>query len=181
MRVLSRPINQMLAHYSAVVVGSGYGGAIAADRIARAGRDVCVLERGKELHPGEYPNSALSAFREMQVHTPTADHGSAVGMFDFHVGRDITALVGCGLGGTSLINANVALEPGDTIFSDDRWPVALRGQPEVLRPFMQAAREMLGSNPYPRTWTDLPKLHALQRAAASLGREVRRPDINVTF
>ena len=86
MEILSRPIDKMLDHYSVVVVGSGYGGAIAAARIARAGRDVCVLERGKELHPGEYPNSALSALREMQVHTPKADYGPAAGMFDFHVG-----------------------------------------------------------------------------------------------
>jgi cholesterol oxidase len=60
MQMLSRPVDQIQGHYSAVVVGSGYGGAIAAARIARAGRDVCVLERGKELHPGEYPNTALS-------------------------------------------------------------------------------------------------------------------------
>ncbi|MGH3251359.1 MAG: GMC family oxidoreductase, partial [Trebonia sp.] len=171
----------MLGHYSVVVVGSGYGGAIAAARIARAGRDVCVLERGKELHPGEYPNSGLSALREIQVHTPKGDHGPAAGMFDFHVGPDITVVTGCGLGGTSLINGNVAIEPGDSIFSDDRWPRPLRNRPEVLKPFMQAARDMLGSNPYPRTWPDLPKLQALERVAAGLGREVSRPDINVTF
>jgi cholesterol oxidase len=99
----------MLDHYSVVVIGSGYGGAIAAARIARAGRDVCILERGKELHPGEYPNSGLSALRETQIHTPEGDHGPAAGMFDFHVSRDITVLAGCGLGGTSLINGNVAL------------------------------------------------------------------------
>ncbi len=150
MKMLSRPVDQMQDHYSAVVVGSGYGGAIAADRIARAGRDVCVLERGKELHPGEYPNTALSAAREIQVHTPKADHGSAAGLFDFHVGPDVTVLSGCGLGGTSLINANVALEPSDAIFSDDRWPTLLRHHPEVLRPFMRAAKGMLGSNPYPQ-------------------------------
>jgi cholesterol oxidase len=171
----------MLDRYSVVVVGSGYGGAIAAARIARAGRDVCILERGKELHPGEYPNSGLSALREFQVHTPKGDYGPAAGMFDFHVGGDITVLAGCGLGGTSLINGNVALEPGDSIFSDDRWPQPLRNRPEVLRPFMQAARDMLGSNPYPPTWPDLPKLAALGRVAAALGHEVSRPDINVTF
>lgn len=181
MEILSRPIDRMLDHYSVVVVGSGYGGAITAARIARAGRDVCILERGKELHPGEYPNSGLSALQEIQVHTPKGDHGPAAGMFDFHVDHDITVVVGCGLGGTSLINGNVALAPGDSIFSDDRWPQPLRNHPEVLRPFMQAAREMLGSNPYPRTWPDLPKLETLARVAASLGREVIRPDINVTF
>src|SRR6202451_45737 len=117
MRMLSRPVDQIQAHYSAVVIGSGYGGAIVAARLARAGRDVCVLERGKELHPGEYPNTALSALREMQVHTPKADHGSATAMFDFTIGPDVTVLTGCGLGGTSLINANVALEPGDAVFA----------------------------------------------------------------
>jgi cholesterol oxidase len=171
----------MLDHYSVVVVGSGYGGAIAANRIARAGRDVCILERGKELHPGEYPNSGLSALRELQVHGPKGDYGPPAGMFDFHVGRDITVLAGCGLGGTSLINGNVALAPGDSVFSDDRWPRPLRNRPEVLRPFMQAARDMLGSNPYPLTWPDLPKLQALTRMAEGLGHEVSRPDINVTF
>lgn len=181
MQMLSRPVDQIQAHYSAVVIGSGYGGAIAAARIARAGRDVCVLERGKELHPGEYPNTALSAAREIQVHTAKADHGSPVGLFDFTVGPDVTVLTGCGLGGTSLINASVALEPSDAVFADDRWPAALRGRPQALRPFMQTAREMLGSTPYPRSWPDLPKLQALERAAAGLGRTVALPDLNVTF
>lgn len=181
MKRLSRPTDRMLDHYSAVVIGSGYGGAIVAARIARAGRDVCVLERGKELHPGEYPNSALKGLRETQVHTPTAHYGSATAMFDFHAGYGITVLAGCGLGGTSLINANVALEPSDQIFSgDDRWPAQLR-DPQELKPFMQMAKRMLGSNPYPPTWPKLPKLEALGRAAAGLEREVARPDINVTF
>jgi cholesterol oxidase len=157
MEILSRPIGSMLDHYSVVVVGSGYGGAITAARIARAGQDVCVLERGKELHPGEYPNSALSALNEIQVHTAKEDYGPAAGMFDFHVGRDITVVAGCGLGGTSLINGSVALEPGDPVFTDQRWPQPLRDQPEVLRPFMRAAKDMLGSNPYPANWPELPK------------------------
>jgi cholesterol oxidase len=181
MEILSLPLDRILGHYSVVVVGSGYGGAIAAARIARAGRDVCLLERGKEMHAGEYPNSALSALREVQVHTPKDDYGAAAGLFDFHVGPDITVVTGCGLGGTSLINGNVALEPGDVVFADERWPRELRGRPEVLKPFMQAAKGMLGSNPYPASWPDLPKLQALGRVAQSLGHEVSRPDINVTF
>src|SRR6185437_5972365 len=181
MEILSRPIDKMLDHYSVVVVGSGYNGAIAAARIARAGRDVCLLERGKELHPGEYPNSPLSALREMQIHTPKADYGHAAGMFDFHVGPDITVVSGCGLGGTSLINGNVALEPGDVVFSDARWPAPLRGNPAALKPFTQAAMAMLGSTPYPADWPRLPKLDALGRVADALGATLTRPSINVTF
>jgi cholesterol oxidase len=57
----------MRAHYDVVVVGSGYGGSIAASRLARAGRSVCLLERGRELQPGEYPDNAAEALREFQV------------------------------------------------------------------------------------------------------------------
>jgi cholesterol oxidase len=180
MKRLSSPTDQMLDHYSVVVVGSGYGGAITAARIARAGRDVCVLERGKELHPGEYPDSALKGLRQTQVHTPTAHYGSATALFDVHASPDISVLVGCGLGGTSLINANVALEPSDSIFLDDRWPVPLR-QAGALKHFTDLAKGMLGSNPYPQDWPKLPKLEALGRAADGLGRDVIRPNINVSF
>src|ERR1700733_6434246 len=123
MEILSRPIDTMLERYSVVVVGSGYGGGITAPRGARAGQKVCGLEGGEGLHPGEYPNSGPSALREIQLHTPKGDHGAAAGMFDFHVGRDITVVSGCGLGGTSLINGRVGLEPGDFIFSEDDSPL----------------------------------------------------------
>ena len=50
---LSSPLDRMKPHYTVVVVGSGYGGAIAASRLSRAGQDVCILERGREIRPGE--------------------------------------------------------------------------------------------------------------------------------
>ena len=54
---LSTPIDQIKSHYTVVIVGSGYGGGIAASRLARAKAadnseiTVCVLERGKEFQP----------------------------------------------------------------------------------------------------------------------------------
>ena len=50
--------------------------------------------------------------------------GRRTSLFDVRMNRDLTVLVGCGLGGTSLINASVILEPKD--FSDPRWPAELR-------------------------------------------------------
>ncbi len=56
MRRLSRSIADMKIHYDAVVVGSGYGGGVAASRLARMGRRVAVLERGREFAIGDFPD-----------------------------------------------------------------------------------------------------------------------------
>lgn len=60
--------------YDVVVVGSGYGGSIAASRCARAGQSVCVLERGKEWLPGEFPETFLKASEEVQMHAGGKEH-----------------------------------------------------------------------------------------------------------
>ena len=73
---LSSPIEDLKTHYAVVVIGSGYGGAIAASRLARAGRHVCVLERGMEFQPGEYPNTLAEVLAQAQVDTPDLFLGS---------------------------------------------------------------------------------------------------------
>lgn len=50
-----------------VVIGSGYGGSIAVSRAARAGLKVCLLEKGKEWRPGDFPETELSAVGELQM------------------------------------------------------------------------------------------------------------------
>jgi NADPH-dependent 2,4-dienoyl-CoA reductase/sulfur reductase-like enzyme len=47
---LSSDFSTLKSHYEIVVIGSGYGGGIMASRLARAGRQVCMLERGKGKH-----------------------------------------------------------------------------------------------------------------------------------
>lgn len=182
MERLSSPLADMRPHYDAVVVGSGYGGGIAACRLARAGRRVCVLERGSELHPGEYPDTLTRAVRQSQARIGPNHVGPHSALFDFHLGEDISVLVGCGLGGTSLINANVALEADPRVFDDERWPVPLRGGTDaLLQQGYRDARTMLGSTPYPDDSPSLGKLDALARSASALGRTVVRPPLNVTF
>src|SRR5690242_3900957 len=126
MHRLSSPLKSIKPRYDVVVIGSGYGGAITASRLSRAGMAVCVLERGKERHPGEYPNNPLEATREVQLDLPEGHHGSPTGLFDVRVNKDISVLIGCGLGGTSLINASVAIRPDPRIFEDPRWPEVFR-------------------------------------------------------
>ena len=179
---LSSPIGHIKDRYDVVVVGSGYGGAIAASRLARAGRQVCLLERGKEMRPGEYPNSLPSALSEMQVDLPAGHIGSRTGLYDFRVNGDINVFAGCGLGGTSLVNANVALRPDARVFEDQRWPQGLRDDVGTeLEEGYRRAEEMLKPTPYPDDFPPLAKLGALERSAAHLGARFYRPPISVTF
>ena len=54
---LARDLDRLKPHYDVVIVGSGYGGGISASRLARAGKSVAVLERGREWQTGELGQS----------------------------------------------------------------------------------------------------------------------------
>ena len=182
MNRLSFPIERMQSHYTAIVIGSGYGGAIAASRLARAGQQVCVLERGKEFQPGEYPDTEAEALCEMQAHTTEGHIGPRTGLYDFHLGPDINVFVGCGLGGTSLVNANVSLRAEPRIFDDPRWPQSLRADLTTLvEDGYRRAEDMLKPSPYPNEFPTLPKLKAQEKSAAAMGQPFSRPPLNVTF
>lgn len=191
---LSSPIATLKPHYDVVVVGSGYGGAVAASRLARArlknGRKltVCVLERGRELQPGDYPDTPARAFAETQVDAPTHHFRSRTALYDFRLNEDINVLVGCGLGGTSLINANVAIEPPDHLFQGPPWPTGLRTDMKRLKEGFGRAEQMLAPERYPyySPYPPLRKLQALERAAQLLRRQnmparFERPPLTVSF
>lgn len=184
MRRLSQPVERLKDHYEIVIIGSGYGGSIAASRLARAQREVCLLERGREFQPGEYPRTQFEGLREIQYNTPLGHLGSRLGLFELHLNEDMNALVGCGLGGTSLINANVSLRPEPRLWDEPVWPRALLEDREArLEDGYRRAFEMLGATPLPADFPQLPKLDALQKSAAALGMAAKfsRPPINVTF
>ena len=194
---LSLPIASIQPHYDVIVVGSGYGGGIAASRMSRAGQKVCVLERGKEFQPGEYPNTEIEALGETQTHLPDGSHlGDRTGLYDLHCNQDISVVVGCGLGGTSQLNANVSLEAEPRVFGDPRWPAELvKDLPTLVQKGYDLAREMLKPTPYPvgekhpdpnvGTWPALPKLTALEASSKVVLSDhtgtFYRPPINVTF
>lgn len=179
MRRLSRLAGDLQAHYDVIVAGSGYGGGVAASRLARCGLKVCVLERGKEFLTGEFPDRLTEAHREFQITRGGAHFGARHGLYDLHLGSDIHVFVGCGLGGTSLINANVSLPPDPRVFNDPVWPKELINDPD-LREGMARAKRMLRPAPYPQE-RQLHKLAALEKAGIALGRPATRPPINVTF
>jgi len=165
-----------------VVIGSGYGGGIAASRLARTGQKVIVLERGKEWRAGDFPTGPLEAAAQLQVDGPAGRLGARTGLYDLRSNAQVDVVVGCGLGGTSLINASVSLEPATEVFDDPRWPQAIRNDLTTLVADGYArARAMLAPATYPTDAPALPKLAALARSADALDRPFARAPINVAF
>ncbi len=175
---------ELREQYDVVIVGSGYGGAVLASRLARAGRRVCVLERGREVRPGEFPSSAAGFARGSQVEHPRGQLGDRSALFRFVLDDDCGAVMGCGLGGTSLINAGVALRPDPSVFEDERWPAGLRAdRGGLLRESFERAEAMLRPTPYPQEGPRLPKLDALEASsrAMGLGDAFSRPPLTIAF
>ena len=103
--------------WDVVIVGSGYGGSTAAAAFAglknRAGNllQVCVLERGQEYLPEDFPQRFSDLPKHVGMAIGQASPGGGEALLDFRVGNDVCALVANGVGGGSLINAGVLVEP----------------------------------------------------------------------
>ncbi|HAQ20765.1 MAG TPA: GMC family oxidoreductase [Prolixibacteraceae bacterium] len=184
MKRLSKSITAIKSHYPFVIIGSGYGGSIAASRLSRAGFQVCLLEKGKEFQPGEYPWDLDDAAKEMQISNDKKHIGSKTGLYEFYMGKEMTVFKGCGLGGTSNVNANVSIEPEPRVFDDLRWPTAIRNNMQSLKDGFEKARKMLKPTPYPEGKSGYPlleKTKGMKTSAAAMKEEFRYLDINVNF
>lgn len=183
MKKLSKPLSDLKSHYDFIVIGSGYGGSIAASRMSRLGKSVCLFEKGKEFLPGQFPATLKDATGEMSVST-AKEKKERNGLYDFTIGEGISVLKGCGLGGTSLINANVSISPDPRVMDQTEWPSAIRSDLPSFYEGLEKAWKMLKPNPYPKTkngYPALPKTQAMRKSAERMAEEFRLLDINVTF
>src|SRR5437588_839257 len=109
-------------HFDAVVVGSGFGGSVMAYRLSKGGKHVCLFERGKPYPPGSFARSP----REMANNFWDPSEGGH-GLFQAWAFSGIESVVSAGLGGGSLIYANVLIR------KDAKWFVnedPASGQPQ---------------------------------------------------
>src|SRR5579863_2553239 len=169
--MLAKDWNQRQKSYDVAVIGSGYGGAITAARISGAGlkKSVCILERGKEWPVGTFPDNLLAA--TAAAYNPLTN---PLGLYDFLLYKDIAVIKGSGLGGTSLVNANVAILPDEEVFQESAWPRTITR--DALLPFYDKARQVLAPNPHPRA-LELLKVQALERRAEELGYQAQALNI----
>jgi cholesterol oxidase len=176
---LSRSLEYVRDRYDVIVVGSGYGGGVAASRLSRAGKSVAVLERGREVLTGSFPSRFSDLKNEMQVTGKRLRTGPTSALFDVRLGEDMHVLVGCGLGGGSLINAGVALRPDARVFADERWPGQIT-QDGLLDEGFRRAKLWLNPQSDPRAG-GFTKYRTLEAAGAALGYDIVAPAITVSF
>jgi cholesterol oxidase len=176
---LSRSLDHIKESYDVIVVGSGYGGGVAASRLARAGKRVCVLERGREVLTGQFPARFPDLKNELQVTGKRVGTGTSSALYDVRLGEDMHVLVGCGLGGGSLVNAGVALKPDARVFADEVWPGQIAQDGLLEEGFRRAAR-WLNPQSDPRA-AEMSKFKALAAASGVMGRAPIAPKITVNF
>jgi cholesterol oxidase len=151
--------------YDVVVIGSGFGGSVAALRLAEKGYSVLVLEAGRRFTDDEFPETSwrlrrflwaprlgwyglqritlLRAERRRQTAaTGQPDNGSA--------GASVLVLSGAGVGGGSLVYANTLYEPMPAFYDDPQWRHITDWRAE-LAPYYDLAGRMLGVTTYPHT------------------------------
>lgn len=194
------------------IVGSGYGGSMAAYELsgceapnedappsakqpkgAKATRrrplKVVLFERGNEFQPDDFPAGFGDIPRELRL--SRQKHGSVIGaqgLYDLRLGDDVQVLQGNGLGGGSLINAGVLLEPdAPTDGASGAWPQTLREL--ASQGHFRAVRRLLGAeqrddrgwfpNHIGRLPFDLPKTRVLDMLSPAAPAD--RPPITVAL
>ena len=148
-----------------VVVGSGFGGSVAAMRLAQKGYRVAVLEAGKRWRHTDFPRTNWNAFKYFW-----APKLRCFGIQNITLLKGVMVLHGAGVGGGSLVYANTLMRPHDEVFADPSWGDAVAWRSE-LEPHFATARRMLGVTTNP----------ALEEGEETLRRVSTRMGAGATF
>ncbi len=146
--------------YDVIVVGSGFGGSVAALRLTEKGYRVAVLEAGRRFTPQELPSNSWDLKNFLWA--------PALGLYGIqriHLLANVLVLGGAGVGGGSLNYANTLYVPPRAFFEDRQWQHITDWQ-EELTPFYGQAQRMLGVRTNP---TITPSDVHLKAAAEKMG------------
>ncbi|ADB32959.1 GMC oxidoreductase [Kribbella flavida DSM 17836] len=162
--------------YDAVVVGTGFGGAVAAARLAQADLRVAVLERGRRWPRGSFPRNDADLKDGWLWRFGR-------GLYDVRWLDQMISVQAAGWGGGSLVYANVFARPPADVF-DDHWPSSYTR--DTLAPYYDLAAHMLEVRPVtpdPATGHYPSRTAAMQLAVDGMGRPAGtvRPNLAVRF
>jgi len=146
--------------YDVVVVGSGFGGSVAALRLTEKGYRVAVVEAGRRFADDEFAKTSWDLRRYLW-----APQFGCYGVQRIHLLRNVMVLAGSGVGGGSLVYANTLYRPLKPFFADRQWAHITDWEAE-LSPFYDQASRMLGvvTNP-----TTTPADVVMQQVARDMG------------
>ncbi|MDX6224998.1 MAG: cholesterol oxidase [Frankiales bacterium] len=147
--------------YDVLVVGSGFGGSVAALRLTEKGYRVGVVEAGRRWTAETLPKTSWDISKFLW-----APRLGLKGIQRITLLKDVLVLSGAGVGGGSLVYANTLYEPPPTFFDDVQWRDITDWHDE-LSPYYEQAKRMLGVTTYPgETAADL----AMKRVAERFGK-----------
>lgn len=149
--------------YDFIVIGSGFGGSVAALRLAEKGYSVCVIESGKRWRAKDFPRTNWIFWKFLW-----APALRCFGIQRIQPLNDVLVLAGSGVGGGSLVYANTLYLPPDVFFEDPQWKGLVPDWKIELASHYETARRMLGAVKNPRFW---PTDEMLQDYAREIGRE----------
>ncbi len=124
--------------YDVLVVGSGFGGSVAALRLTEKGYRVGVLEAGARFEDQDFADTSFDVSRYL-----FAPQVGCYGIQRIDSLKDCLILSGAGVGGGSLVYANTLYEPLDAFYQDPQWRDITDWKAE-LAPFYDQAKRMLG-------------------------------------
>lgn len=153
-------LNPVPEHWDVVVVGSGFGGSVAALRLSEKGYRVLVVESGRRFADEELPKTSWRL--------PKFLWAPAVGMFGIQrlaLLNDVLVLSGAGVGGGSLVYGNTLYEPLDDFYEDPQWRHITKWRDE-LAPHYAQAKKMLGVAENP---VDTAADHVMLEVARDMG------------
>lgn len=143
-----------------VVIGSGFGGSVAALRLTEKGYRVAVLEAGRRFTDETLPKTSWDLRNFLWAPALGLEGIQRITLL-----RDVVVLSGAGVGGGSLVYANTLYEPPRAFYDDPQWGHITDWQAELL-PFYDQAKRMLGvvANP-----TMTPSDEVMKKVAEEMG------------
>jgi cholesterol oxidase len=172
--MISPPLKPRSNTYDFIIIGSGFGGSVSALRLSEKGYRVLVIEKGKDLQDKDFATSNWKFWQYLW--NPLI---RSFGILQMSLLNGMLILHGAGVGGGSLGYANVLMEPEEKVFDAPPWQKVGISK-EVLQPYYQTAKRMLGVTRNPKLFaSDL----ALQRVANSVGKgdTFSNTDVGVFF
>lgn len=158
-----------------VIVGSGFGGSVAALRLTEKGYRVRVYEAGRRFEDEDFAKTSWNLRRYLW-----APMLGCFGVQRIHRLPHVMILAGAGVGGGSLNYANTLYQPGPAFFQDVQWRGIAEWESE-LSPHYVTAKRMLGVvEHYPHTG---PVERIMAGAAEDLGvgSTIRQAPVGVWF